>query len=1066
MSIEQSLDNNQGFAQAINSLEANVLRLTFLNAALSQSNRAIIRSTRPEELFLKIARAVVHFGGMHSSWIGLVSDDGQSLNVAASYGEARDTFENVSLNHSCYETELINPSIHAFIEKYPIWSHELLTDPRASAIRSLAERLGWCSMAALPFRKNGRTVGVLTIYSTEKNAFDDDIRELLMAMVEDIGYALDNFESRRARQAAENETRIAKERYQLLFEHNPLPMIVHDLESQVVLDANASALNLYEYTLDEIRQKTVKDLAVPNSPVIEVKHLSSSSNLAIQSGPWRHIKKSNEEIQVNLNSRLILFSERNAGLLLIHDVTEQLKNEQQLRILSQAVEQSSESIVITDVNGSINYVNKAFEINSGYCYAEVLGQNPRVLNAGKTDAATFTELWSTLSQGRTWKGEFYNTKKDGTLYIESASITPIFQDDGIVSHYVAVKEDITEKKMQAEELAKYRDHLYELVEQRTSELRIAQQSAEAANKAKSAFLATMSHEIRTPLNAIIGLAHVLRAKQPNQEQDGFLQKIELSGKHLLFIINDILDFSKIEADRLILDKTNFSLESTINNLICMLDETARRKGLKLIVELESVSDWLSGDPARLHQVLLNFMSNAIKFTAQGEVKLRISEAQHDAEIVTLLFEIIDTGIGISPENIEKLFNPFEQVDSSITRRYGGTGLGLIISRRLVLMMGGETGVDSELGKGSRFWFTAKFSFSKVQPAVEEKGLTLINKIWKDIKILLAEDNEINSEVATQMLQDLGLQVDIARTGLEAIKMMAAYPYPLVLMDMQMPEMDGLQATRSLRKNPAWKDVPIIAMTANAFKEDRQACIDSGMNDFITKPVDPNLLLQVLTRWLPEPSTAPELFNKPESSSLLESLPECLQHNSDIDVRRSLSALHGDVDTYLRLLRRFIQSHRNEGQHIAHDLQTGKIESAIRRAHTMKGASATLGLLKLHSCAAELEQALQQNGSGIAVLIKKMAEHLLALSKLPLELKVTQLAIAKIPSAQMQEILIQLSDLLACDDTASDDLFQAYQVQLKLYFAEQAEQLKQSIESFDFPKAVAQVNQLRKQLEGD
>ncbi|MBK7898752.1 MAG: PAS domain-containing protein [Azonexus sp.] len=537
------------------------------------------------------------------------------------------------------------------------------------------------------------------------------------------------------------------------------------------------------------------------------------------------------------------------------DISERRRVEQALRTLSQALEQSPGSVIITDLEARIEYVNAAFVTTTGYAREAVLGQNPRLLQSGRTPSATFEALWASLLRGEPWQGEFINRRMNGEEYVEYARLAPVRQADGRITHYLAVNEDVTEKRRIADELARHRDHLEDLVEQRTRELQAATTAAEASARAKGAFLANMSHEIRTPLNAINGMAHLIRRDGLTPRQADKLTKLMAASDHLLAIINAILDLSRIDSERFELSSSPVDLAALVASVRDVLGNEARSKGLALESCLDVPAATLLGDETRLRQALLNYVANAIKFTATGNILIQVRTLREDEEGVLLRFSVQDTGIGIAADALPRLFSAFEQADNSTTRQYGGTGLGLAITRKLAELMGGKAGADSLPGRGSTFWFTARLAKGAQPREAEGAPDASESRLRRDFpgrRILVVEDEPVNREIVRLMLEDCGLRVDLAPDGAQAVTCAASSPYDLILMDVQMPVLDGLEATRRVRALPGGTRVPILALTANAFESDRERCRAAGMDDFLTKPVVPADLYGTVLRWLDRP----------------------------------------------------------------------------------------------------------------------------------------------------------------------------------------------------------------------
>jgi PAS domain S-box-containing protein len=469
-----------------------------------------------------------------------------------------------------------------------------------------------------------------------------------------------------------------------------------------------------------------------------------------------------------------------------------------------------------------------------------------------------TEIWLANWASKTEHDNYFRLRRHDGVYRDFYCHTmPVMDSEGVFQTFQGFNLDITERKQSEAELDKYRHHLEQLVDSRTAELASAKDAAEAANRAKSTFLANMSHELRTPMNGVLGMIDMAKRRMADAKGLDQLDKAKLSAERLLGVINDILDLSKIEAERMVLEAVPLQLADSVENIVSTLGHKATEKGLQLATDLPAdlIRQPLKGDPLRLGQILVNLVGNAIKFTEQGSVTVRARSVGETSETVQVRFEVSDTGIGIGAEAQARLFQSFEQADNSMTRKYGGTGLGLAICKRLVELMGGEIGVESTPGQGSTLWFVVplkKREQSAVPPAPTFSAITAEQSLqaeYSGTRILLAEDEPITQEVSRLLLEDVGLVVDVADDGQQALTLAQQNTYALILMDMQMPHLNGVEATMAIRALPTYAQTPILALTANAFEEDRQVCLDAGMNDHIAKPVDPQKLYETLLLWL-------------------------------------------------------------------------------------------------------------------------------------------------------------------------------------------------------------------------
>ena len=816
-------------------------------------------------------------------------------------------------------------------------------------------------LACVPVIDNDRVIMVLGIGNRDSNYSGIEV-ETAQLVADEMWHIV---QRRRLEKRAQRFSRV--------LEHSLNEIFIFDGESLRFVDVNKGAQSNLGYSMQELQEMTPVDIM----PFVNAEKFAELLE-PLRNGDEReivfsevHCRKDETMYPVEVYLQL-MDEEPPVFAAFIRDIDERLRIEGELRKLAQAVEQSSESIVITNVKAEIEYVNQAFVRATGYSREEVIGRNPRLLHSGRTPPETFRSLWSRLSRGQAWQGEFYNQDKNGREFIEQAIITPIRNPDGAVTHYVAVKDDITEKKQLTEELEAHRHHLEELVDERTSQLAEARATADAANRAKSIFLANMSHEIRTPMNAIIGLTHLLQREQPRLDQAERLQKIDTSAAHLMSIINDILDLSKIEAGRVTLERSNFQLGEIFDHIRSLFREQLNLRGLSISTEMDDIPPWFEGDATRLRQALFNYVGNAIKFTEQGTITLRAKKVAEEGDEVMVRFEVEDTGIGIDPNALPFLFEAFEQADASTTRVHGGTGLGLAITRHLASMMGGEVGVESEAGKGSLFWFTARLGIGRPQKlAVDRDKATDAEKTFQQefagSRILLVEDNAINREVAEALLTGAGLLVDSAENGRIAVEMTRENTYALILMDVQMPEVDGLEATRLIRAHGVMGGLnaktPILAMTANVFHEDRVACERAGMEDFVAKPVEPDALFSKVIKWLRMPDASAARFpeaNAPKAASMEKHKHPEAGQQAAVDPSALNLVFEGDRASQKDILQKFMAQADSilvevEAAHSQRD--SGQIRF---QSHKLKSSARTVGAGLLADLSFELELAARES----------------------------------------------------------------------------------------------------------
>ncbi|UOD31459.1 ABC transporter substrate-binding protein [Massilia violaceinigra] len=677
------------------------------------------------------------------------------------------------------------------------------------------------------------------------------------------------------------------------------------------------------------------------------------------------------QFPAEMNRTPMLSQGHTLTIVSLRDISERQRAEQALKALAARLHEILQmmpiGLYIKDTEGRVTLMNSACETQFGLTLAQLSGDQQGAtgtLNARERAAFAGGVLLDDVET-------VYNARLQRELHVRTIRKT-VCNEQGQCEYLIAMMVDISASIGTEQQLRELNEHLEERVQQRTAQLDQAKQVAEEASMAKGQFLANMSHEIRTPMNGVIGMAYLALKTDLNPRQRDYIEKIRFAGEHLLGIIDDILDFSKIEAGKLEVEMVAFTLDHVIQTLSTVVAPKAATKDLALVFELDpALPRALQGDPLRLGQVLINYTHNAIKFSDSGRITVRIDNIDDRPDDCLLRFQVCDNGIGLSPEQTAKLFQSFQQADTSTTREYGGTGLGLAICKQLAQLMGGEVGVESHPGSGSCFWFTARVG--KLDPGAVQAGAGHTGAVHagrsqgpdaaagarppgqdallRGARILLVEDNTFNQQIALEMLEEAGCVVCLAQNGLEALDLLAKTGFDVVLMDVQMPVMDGLQATRLIRLDPRLAGLRVLAMTATATSEDRARCMQAGMDDFISKPIQPALLCDAVARAMPArvpDASAPAPLPAQPGFRTVAGDPEVI----DLTVLAKL--LSYNQDKVRKFAFKFLQTTQAGFEEMETALAAGDIARVRELGHRIKSSARTVGAMGMGELCLRLE----------------------------------------------------------------------------------------------------------------
>ncbi len=1186
-------------------------RLRLIYADLSRISDAILRAESEAELLELVCRIPVESGLMAMAWIGTEDPATQRLVPRYQFGRHTDYLDGIVISTREDVPEGRGQSGTAWRTGKLVVNDDTLHNPAMATWHERARRAGWNSSASFPIFRGQKIYAVLTVYNEEPGVFDAEMLPLLSAMAGDVSFGLESLDAKR--ELVESQARI-----RALIAAIPDLIFVNSIEGKY-LDAYAPDASLLHVPPSEFIGRNISDIlpaplcrrfadaferAQSTREVQEVKYelsigdathhfearvMSSSADTLITivrdttatTLAERELETYRHHLEDLVRDRTDALTEALSRVQVSEDALRRTNHEQQI-----IFETASMGIVFTR-NREVVRCNRHFEQLLGYGPGTLVGQQSRIWYA---DDATYERVGRLIAQTLDEDApselnvEVDARRRDGSTFVArlvARHIDPRHPEEGVVG----VVDDVTTV------------HVAETAMRRAKEL------AEEATQMKSDFLANMSHEIRTPMNVIIGMSHLMRTTELTRRQQDFMEKLQLSGEHLLGIINDILDFSKIEAGKLTVEHIEFELEQVLDKAVSLVHERATAKGLELLLDIDAdAPDYLFGDPVRLGQILINYANNAVKFTEHGEVVLQMRVRECTDTEVELYFAVRDTGIGLPPEQLDAVFESFQQADTSTTRKHGGTGLGLTISKSLAGMMGGRVGVESELGAGSTFWFTARLGRSLrrkrelvPQPDLRgrrvlvvddnasartvlraqlermsfattevESGLAAVEEVtraalagapyeivfldWNmpqldgvetarrlrganggeslrivmvtafdrdhllqqllDVgveealvkpvtastlfdtalrvlgggtaptahagpaaseerfaalrgrHVLLVEDNELHREVATELLRSVGIVVDQAEDGSVALQRIQDATYDAVLMDMQMPVMDGLTAARQIRCDPRHASLPILAMTANAMQGDREQCLAAGMNDHIPKPIVPT---ELWTKLLDAIGQSPSEDRRVRASRRMPvtTPPGLLGGPLDgLDIEQGLRRVGGSSAVYLSVLRKFVASHRGAAVQIADAIGNGDLKAAERLAHSLKGVAATLGADALKDDAAVIENALRGGVAAATELepaITRLAATLGGLvlrleRRLPAESRESPAPPPPVDRRELEAVCAALARLLAEGHFEAGALLERHRPLLQAGLGEHFAPLVFAMQAFDYDLA--------------